>query len=115
MTMPSSLRTLLPTEAAWLGAMLDGEGHISFVVKHKTPHVVISNTEVELVATALRITQAGSISTREQNGLGTKRMWEWTLHRSSEVPALLAQLQPYSLKAQLCVSPSSGRGPSAAP
>lgn len=100
--------------AAWLGALLDGEGSVYKAKGHagrrrRLPWIAIANTEVELIATCLRITGAGTIQTRLQPSaaFGSRRMWCWMCQKVADVPVLLQRLAPYSLKAQKAIISSS--------
>lgn len=91
----SQVRLLADVEAAWFGAMLDGEGCVHIAKRGVT--LDIGNTEVELIATALRVAGTGSILKRRGTN---KPFWVWWLGRQNDVADLLHQLAPYSIKAQ---------------
>lgn len=59
------------------------------------PLVTVGNTEVETIATILRLVGAGRITTQKRNPLGTKRIRQWVLRKRSDVNTLLPQIIPY--------------------
>ena len=56
--------------------------------------VQIGSTEVETVATCLRLTQAGSVMFAPQKN-DQKPMWNWYLGRINDVYVFLQQVLPY--------------------
>ncbi len=98
---PHPVRALADAEAAWLGAMIEGEGTIYLrqqIGHHTKPHVEIrvGNTEVETIATCLRLAGAGRVHPDPRNGNGRHRpMWYWSLSADSSVCSLLPQIIPY--------------------
>ena len=99
---PSRLVQMAEIERAYLGAWLDSDGCVAH--RHGAIWAItLSNTEVEHIATALRLTQAGSVSFtpyRPKNQYGKKTLWRWSLQRRAEVADFLQQVRPYSIKAQ---------------
>lgn len=78
--------------------MIEGEGTVSWRFRNPNvmePLVSVGNTEVETIATVLRLVGAGCVGILSQSSLGTKTMWQWTLHKRADVVKLLAQIIPY--------------------
>lgn len=97
----STVREILPVEAAWLGAMIEGEGSIGWVRAQNangrlTPYISLVNTSVEVIATMLRVTGDGNISLDSIHGRnGHKPVWAYKLSKQNSLHALLPQLIPY--------------------
>ena len=85
---PSRVKVLTPPAAAWVGAMIEGEGSI-------WPCPNVSNTEVETIATLLRLVGDGCVSYSLPNKLGKRAVWRWQLYRKRSIIALLPQVIPY--------------------
>ena len=95
---PSQVRTLSPVEAAWVGAMVEGEGCIRILTTsargHKQGRMDVTNTEVETNATILRLVGDGGV--HHDMGAGrNKRVWRWGLASKLSVISLLKQIIPY--------------------
>ena len=89
--LPSEVRAMLPVEAAWVGALVEGEGSLS------TKQIVVVSTEVETLSTILRFVGGGGVYLH-QNGtghLGNKTVWAWHLFRQASVRSLLQQISPW--------------------
>ena len=104
---PRKVRTLSDVEAAWVGAMIDGEGSIYRCVGRSPYRMDFANTEVELVATMLRLVGSGCVgyvngkpSERRAFIKHIKDAWRWYLYPINDIAALLEQIAPYSIKAQ---------------
>ena len=92
---PVQVRQLTAVEAAWLGAMVDGEGHITGPYNH----LYVTNTNVEIISTILRLIGIGRVSMGTKVP-GMKTVWRFALTRINDLAALFPQLSPYSMKAQ---------------
>ena len=69
---PFSTRIFSEIEASWLGAFIEADG--SAFIRHGIhPIVVVTQNEVEIISTCLRITQTGSVQ------LGKGDCWYWTV------------------------------------
>jgi len=95
---PSEIREMAEIECAWVGALIEGEGHIA----KNQAHVSVAMTEIEPIATLLRLTGAGTIMYQEKNGGDPryKPIWWWELHRKLSILALLEQISPYLASTQ---------------
>lgn len=89
-----SVRSLSACEAAWLGALVDGEGHIA-----KRGQLIVANTEFELIATAYRITGVGSVQWVAGQS-GHRPQLRWVVSRQNDLTAICTAIQAYCLKAQ---------------
>lgn len=97
------MRAMSEVEKSWVGAAIDTDGSIS--PYRKGWAVAFTNTEVELISTLLRVTGVGYVGYRPTNpGWGTKPRWEWKASAVRDVPDLISQIRPYSVKAQRCES-----------
>lgn len=90
--------------AAWLGAMIEGEGsaYVHYFTDARQPAASLqfSNTKVELISAALRIAQVGSVSSRARSSrLSRRRIFHWRVERWWETLLLARRLAPYSMKA----------------
>ncbi len=92
---PAQVRQLRDVEAAWLGAIIDGEGHITGPYNH----LYVTNTNVEIISTTLRILGVGRVSMGTQVP-GMKTVWRFALTRMNDLAVLFPQLSPYSMKVQ---------------
>ena len=92
------LKPMLDIEAAYVGALIDTDGCVTYV-GGRYWHILFTNTEVELVSNALRLTGTGRISYRHRGG-HYKDIWKWGVYRGGDVAALMKRLKPYSLKVQ---------------
>lgn len=93
---PSSLREMSEVDAAWIGAMVEGEGCITNTPSNYTfPYrLVVCSTSVETIATLLRLTAVGTIHTRPSKP-GYKSLWVWSVDRQNDIRALLRYISPY--------------------
>ncbi len=83
------------TEAAWVGAMIEGEGGVYCYKKHGAqPSVQVCNTEVETIATILRLVGDGNVSVQKKVR-PYKDLWQWSLSAVNSVADLLPQVTPY--------------------
>ena len=106
----NDLRLMSDVEAAWIGALVDGEGSVCYIVhpgqgrSTRRFDVGVVNTEVELLSACLRLTQCGSVYHKPASPKGpfaeTRPCFAWKISRWSPALALLRRIRPYSLKAQ---------------
>ena len=98
-------QSLSPEAAAWMGAIIEGEGTIGMyrsrpTRQRKHPHVVVSNTEVETIATCLRLVGAGNVGLVTSKNYLAKwphhnLVWQWRLSATRNIAAFLPQVIPY--------------------
>ncbi len=100
----STVRNLQPEEAAWIGAMIEADGSVSVRIDNRGYEDIdlhFYNSEVETVATMLRLVGEGNIYYRGKRisskwpTAGTKPQWAWSLQKKPSVRALLPQIIPY--------------------
>ena len=97
--MPSRLRNVSEVEAAYLGALLDGEGCITNTSGgHR--QLRVGNTDLELISACLRATGIGNVSLQKPRELQKLNLWRWEVGRAQEVEDLCHRLALYSFKAQ---------------
>jgi len=99
---PSRLVQMTEMVRVYMGAWLDSDGSVTH--RHgKIWGITVSGTEIEHIASFLRLMQVGSVSFtpyRPSNQYGTKPLWRWSIQRRAEVRDFLAHVSPYSIKAQ---------------
>lgn len=79
-------------EAAWVGALIEGEGCVTFGRSNWS--LVVASTEIETVATLLRLTGAGTVclASRPPN---RRPVWRWCVARKIDLRAVMWQVYPY--------------------
>ena len=103
---PRTARELSPIEAAWLGAMIEGEGSFGAYDYGKLTHypgtylsLSVANTEVETIATVLRLAGCGGVTVTHRvtryHQDHHKPNWTWQERRRANVIALLRQIAPF--------------------
>ena len=100
----TSLRLMSEVEAAYVGALVDGEGCIRNQDVHsrgggRSVSVVVGNTELELISALLRITGIGVVC-KDKPQLGRLPFWRWGVYAIEDTKSLLRRIAAYSLKAQ---------------
>jgi len=93
----STVRQLTEVEAAWLGALIEGEGHIAAHTDHRgycQPRVVVEMVPVEPIATVLRLVGDGNISMAKQRE-PYQDSWRWELKKMRSLQEFLPQIMPY--------------------
>ena len=95
--LPNEAKEMAAVEAAYVGAMLDAEGSVSF--KGFCASFTICNTEIELISAILRATGTGGVYYKAAKD-HVKEAWTWAAGRRNTLDNLAVQLAPYSLKAQ---------------
>lgn len=94
---PSYVRDLTEVEAAWIGAMIEGEGGLYLTVRRPHGALCVVNTEVETVATVLRLIGAGCIHMMPPTPNGRQRTlaWKWGTDRQRVIHDILRQVVPF--------------------
>ena len=100
---PSEVCLLTDVEAAWLGGVIEADGSVSVRIDargYEDVDIHFYNSEVETVATVLRLVGAGSVYYRGERvsskwPAGRKPQWAWNLQRKASVRELLKQIIPY--------------------
>lgn len=91
-------------EAAYVGALLDGEGWVTNLVG-SGPLVTIGNTGVEIISALLRSTGIGTVyyapAPAHKANWGQYR---WSVLRKGEALALCERVREYSIKAQWLIT-----------
>ena len=101
--LPNMAKELSSVEAAWLGAMVDGEG--SLFLRYRpapTLRMEVCNTEPEFLSACLRITNTRGVQLKTDNSsrYGRKPVFGWYVNAWNTVLDLTKQIAPYSIKAQ---------------
>lgn len=92
----ASIRTMSPTDAAYVAGLLDGEGTITVPGGARlqiTPIVTIVMTDRALIEW-VRDTVGGRVRTQPKAERHHRSIWQWTVYGDQAV-AVLAQIQPY--------------------
>lgn len=91
------IKEMSPVEAAWVGAIIEGEGH---ALKGNTPSgsIRVTNTDVEIISALLRVTGVGNVYLKPEKV--NKDCWVWDVSASADVLSLAEQIAPYSVKAR---------------
>lgn len=89
---PCQVRPMVEVERAWLGAFIEADGSASLCGGR--PVVALSQRDVEMVATALRLTQVGGVN------LSRDGQWSWYTTRRLDALSVARQCAPYSPKLQ---------------
>ena len=102
----SRVRTMSGIEAAWVGAILDGEGCLVKDLREDRNYMrwTVGNTEPELISTLLRATGVGTVLSPKQKKSHHRPFFVWNVSRRNEVLDIARQCVPYSLKAQVAVA-----------
>ena len=89
--LPSTVRYMPDAQAAWVGAMVEGEGTIE--IGKRAVRVSVINTDVEIISALLRFVGDGYVRLQS---LGVNRpVWVWSLGRFESLCALSPQIAPY--------------------
>jgi hypothetical protein len=89
------------TEAAWLAGFFDGEGSLTKSTggrnhKYKSWIVSISNTCLESLQFCSKITNAGSICTKDRKNIENRKpAWDWRVNSQRNIVAICEQMLPY--------------------
>lgn len=92
------VKKLIPTQAAYIAGIIDGEGTITLTRRHKNEHrllaITISNTDRKLLEWILNAVGAGKITTRRLHN--SKHVPDFTYGiYSQQALSLLNQIYPY--------------------
>lgn len=100
---PCTVRDMSDAEAAWVGAMIEGEGNFVHQPAGKNgrlshgAEVLVHNTEVETVATCLRLVGDGTINVvlPRAHRMATMPLWRWRTAKHRSMRKLLPQIIPF--------------------
>jgi len=97
---PCSVREMSDVEAAWVGAIIEGEGCVYYHKNHEADagrwRLTVANTDLEIISALLRLTGVGHV-TRQTKGT-QKDVWYWSVNRVNDVAAIAAQCQLFCWK-----------------
>ena len=107
----SRVKKMTEVERAYLGAWIDADGSAMLRGRdarkdNAKGRIAIAQKDVEIVSTALRLTQAGNINLNKKSldwsgvGLAGCDMWVWSLDSQRDIEDLMEQCYPYSEKLQ---------------
>ena len=95
-------RDLTEIEAAWLGAMVEGEGSViwrkSATCRRRSQAVLqVCNSDVEVIATCLRLAGTGCVYLRTMTKQPPhwKPVWFWLVSAQRDIVYLLSRIHPY--------------------
>lgn len=94
---PSRVRQMTPVEAAWVGAMVEGEGSLYLHKASRNFHLAVGNTEVETISTLLRFTNDGTVYCQRpaEKNVRRKILWIWSVTAQEAITDILRQVIPY--------------------
>ena len=101
---PSTVREMKPVQAAWVGAMVEGEGSLGIKQENRTqgiyrrPYLSAVNTSVETIATLLRFIGDGTVHLAS-NGVNYP-VWAYQLVKKRSLVQLLPQILLYLTEKQ---------------
>ena len=106
LTLLPTARILSPPEAAWVGALIEGEGALTSIGPNaygvRYPTIQVANTDIEIIATLLRLTGVGRVCMDGMRGRRRpahhKQQWRWAVQRHVDVQHLIEQIAPYCWK-----------------
>ena len=102
--LPMSMREMSQAECGYVAGMIDADGCISIRPPHgqtkQATSIIVINTDVEIVSTMLRLTNAGRITYHKVSNPKWAPAWVWTIGRKLDVDNFLSQLDGYSIKVQ---------------
>jgi len=101
----SSVRQMSNVEAAYVGAMIDGEGYFGHYaptgLRRACQHnVMVVNTDLEIISALVRATGLAGVGMKNDSALTRKRAWLWYSAAINSLVDLAKQIAPYSFKAQ---------------
>lgn len=94
---PSEANNLSRWQAAYLGALVDGEGWISFTA-NKYPLFGVTNSNRDLIQLVADMCGVGSIYSVGATGLGTKPMYRWQTTNQEDFLKLGLEIYPYLIE-----------------
>ena len=108
-------RTMTDVEAAWMGAMVEGEGHYFLHPPDSKSRnvglrigVAVTNTDPEIMSACLRLTQTGKVDYKgfanSRIATARKPCYRWAIQAWTDTLNVLRQLRPYSMKAQAALN-----------
>lgn len=87
-----------PEESAWVGAMIEGEGHIHIGHRKRGNmfgFVIVTICDVETIATLLRFVGDGTVHMPQRRAPNYLQPWTWILSPMNSMSNLLPQIIPY--------------------
>ncbi len=95
----AAARVMTPVEAAYVGAFVEGEGHIRYAPSPSRgdmqTSMTVAQNNVEVISALLRATGVGRVNLR-----GNGKLWTWQLSAINDMVAVAKQIAPFSEKAQ---------------
>ncbi len=93
---PSFVRKMSPVEAAWVGALIEGEGTIQ-----PGKSISCGSTEVETISTLIRFVGGGRVYLAKQKEKTYKPFWLWVVAVHASVVDLSSQITPFLTSKQV--------------
>lgn len=87
----SRVRNMPDVQSAWIGALIEGEGHI----RQDGRGLIVEMVEVEPISTLLRFTGCGSVEYYPARSIRHQDRWRWSVRRRREVQDILRQVHPF--------------------
>lgn len=98
----SRVRKMSTVEAAYVGAMIDGEGCIRAQKPGASYGIDLTNSDLEIISALIRATGIGTVYAHGQNRRAPhwKLCWAWRAHRKEDALDIARQCAPFSTKCQ---------------
>ena len=96
---PSAVRIMTAEQAAWMGALIEGEGSIVLSTEkrastpYQRPTLSVVNTSAEIISACLRFTGVGTVVGRQAYP-HYKWAWFWKVSATHDLLTLLPQVIP---------------------
>ena len=87
-----------PEERAWVGAMIEGEGHIHIGRRQRGSlfgFVIVTICDIETISTLLRLVGDGTVHMPRRRAPNHLQPWTWILSPMRSMADLLPQVIPY--------------------
>lgn len=99
-------RNMSEVEAAWVGAMIEAEGAVTYVNGNQGKRdywmIQVANCDVEIISALLRATGMGRVclTFSKLKNPRYQPQWRWAVAKIEDVQELARRLWPYSGKMQ---------------
>ena len=95
----TQIRHMNDEERAYVGAMIDAEGCVTFTPKLHRLTINVSNTSLEIISALLRATHVGRVYPYRRDD-GRKQVWAWVVQAKMDALEIISYCRRYSTKLQ---------------